>query len=241
MDVAIENSGAISLNIEIMAFGASLYRKGQTTMALRGMFVTSLLLYVVSVDGYKGVSKRKNGVGYHCELSFLGSFPRQRIWVGTYSTEELAALACDVVFYYTNRLPDEYNFKFSKEAILTNCESISSYEALQNWNDRRRFIKAQANALISSLTDFHWEDVILVPSTRQKSETFARRVVSHFSGHAERIQEFMAWLKDPSTEQQILAVTPDYLYFAHSDYLTPCILLTQLPVSKWWKEVYLEL
>jgi hypothetical protein len=191
-----------------MAFGGSLYRKGQTTMALRGMFVTSLLLYVVSVDGYTGVSKRKDGVGYHCELSFLGSSPRQRIWVGTYRTEELAALACDVVFYYTNRPFDEYNLEFSAEAIWRNCKSRSFYQALQNWNDRRKFIKAEANALISSLSDFHWEDVILVPSTRQKSETFARRVVSHFLGHAGRVQEFMAWLMDPSNEQQILAVTP---------------------------------
>lgn len=118
----------------------------------------------------------------------------------------------------------KFNFKWSEEVISNFCITRSIYAELRNWDDRRRFIEAQANNLISFVPDFHWEDIILVPAlvqtpvptSRQRSEWIAGRIVHHFWNLPWRVQEFMAWFMDPSTERGIREVIAPILYLAPS-------------------------
>ncbi|KAG0579100.1 hypothetical protein KC19_4G073000 [Ceratodon purpureus] len=169
----------------------------------------------VDASSYRGVSKHKNSKFFHCETEYFGSLPRKKIYFGKFETEKMAALACDVAFFYTGMPSAKFNFKWSEEVILNFCKQRSFYADLTNWDDRRRFIEAQANILVLFVPDFHWEDIILVPTPvpttvpitpRQRSEWIAGRIVHHFRNQPWRVQGFMAWFMEPSTERRILEV-----------------------------------
>ncbi|KAG0618562.1 hypothetical protein M758_4G073900 [Ceratodon purpureus] len=80
----------------------------------RGILLSLCLLFsVLNVEAsrYRGVSKHKNSKVFHCETEYFGSFPRKKIYFGKYETEKMAALACDVAFFYTGMPSAKFNFK----------------------------------------------------------------------------------------------------------------------------------
>lgn len=202
------------------------------------MLLTLCLLFSLpSVDAssYRGVSKHKNSKFFHCETEYFGSYPRKKIYFGKFETEKMAALACDVAFFYTGMPSAKFNFKWSEEVIFYICKHRSFYADLTNWDDRRRFIEAQANFLVLRVPDFHWEDILVVPTPvpttmpntpRQRSEWIAARIVHHFRNQPWQVQEFMAWFMEPSTERRILEV------IALIHYLAPSLLCPMLSFAQ---------